>query len=98
MIIASQVAGGEEPALPTEEMLARPKPQPKEPPAWSAKEAFCTRLRELRLKYRHAPAKYKGYEALLEGADASGDSIPRGKVYLTTTHVHVHVCTCNVLD
>ena len=98
-MFASQVTGTEESILPAEE-LARPKPQPKEPPAWSAKDAFCTRLRELRLKYRHAPAKYKGYEALLEGADASGDSIPvpRGKVYLTTSHVHVHVCTCNVLD
>lgn len=70
-----QVTGGDEPTHQAEEPA---KPLPEETAAWSARDAFHGRLKELRLKYRHAPAKYRGYEALLEGGDATADNIPQG--------------------
>lgn len=69
-----KVSGGDDPTLQAKEPEQPVKPLPKE----SVRDTFCARLKELKLKYRHVPAKYKGYEALLEGGDSTADNIPQG--------------------
>ena len=46
--------------------------------SFTVKEAFQARLTELKLKYRHVPDRYKGYEALLDVGDDPTDNIPKG--------------------
>ena len=79
------MSGGDE-AIQAKEPAERPKPKEPATAAWSAKDVFRARLNELKLKYKHVPLKYKGYEALLEG-DATADNIPQGSSDMC------HVCT-----
>lgn len=50
----------------------------------TVKEAFQARLAELKLKYKHVPDRYRGYEALLDVGDDPTDNIPKGM------HAYVH--------
>ena len=59
---------------------AKEQPEQQQQQPWSAKEAFQARLRELRLKYKHLPERYRGYEALLEVGDAPTDNLPQGEL------------------
>ncbi len=46
----------------------------------SAKEAFQSKLKDLKIKYKNVPDKYKGYEILLDLEDDPSDNIPSGEV------------------
>ena len=80
------MSGGEDQAskplpFPSEEQgRGREQKKPVEQP-WSVTEAFQARLKELKLKYKHVPERYRGYEALLDVGDGP-DSIPQGTLFI----------------
>ncbi len=82
------MSAGDDPPLPatcTEEHRGQHPAAVEKQPAeqlWSVKEAFQARLRELKLKYKHVPERYRGYEALLDiGGDGPADNLPQGILF-----------------
>ena len=74
----------------TEKQEPNGRKKPAEAP-FSARDAFVARLNELKLKYKHVPQRYRGYEALLDVGDDPGDKIPRG--VQDGSFVQAHACT-----
>ena len=72
--------GDNEIHFPAEGLSTEQKEKRAEEPPFSAKDAFLARLKELKLKYRNVPQRYRGYEALLDVAEDPGDRIPKGMI------------------
>ena len=64
----------------------------------SAGEAFRSRRRELRSKYKHLPSRFKGYEALMETFDDPAMNVPSGKHNKSVSNSQIAYKTHNQND
>ncbi len=57
----------------------------------SVDEEFAARLKEVEECFKDAPARFRGYELLLDGPNDPYDKIPKGELYSTYVYAHSYI-------